>query len=297
MQCRYHPRAELLDDYHAGDVVCSECGLVVADRVIDVSSEWRTFNDNGESKDMSRVGRAENSLFDGGDDLYTRMQEYAAKSCTAASSAAIQVPRFKKSSAEKAMCHSLGFMKTVSDRMNLSADVTENAAHLYKSVQGKITMKGKNKEAMMASCLYIECRRKNVSRTFSEFCAATGVAKYLIGRTFKSISSLLDAKQQLRQDANVADLMSRFCAHAGLSAGIAKIARQIAVKATEMGIVGGRAPATVASAAMFIAAELGGCKKSFEEVNRATGVSEGTIKQCLKVLLPRLKEIYKKEDK
>ena len=47
LRCRYHPDAELLDDYHAGDVVCSACGLVVADRVIDVSSEWRTFNDNG----------------------------------------------------------------------------------------------------------------------------------------------------------------------------------------------------------------------------------------------------------
>lgn len=284
-----------MEDHHAGDVVCSDCGLVVADRVIDVSSEWRTFNDNGESKDMSRVGSAENSLFDG-NDLYTKIQEYATKSGTTTSEAS-QVPKFKQSSAVKAMCQSLGFMKTISDRMNLSADVLENAVHLFKSVQGKMTMKGKNKEAIMASCLYIECRRKNVSRTFSEFCAATGVAKNLIGRTFKSISSLLDAKQQLRQDSGVADLMSRFCAHAGLSAGIAKIARQIAVKATEMGIVGGRAPSTVASAAMYIAAEIGGCKKSFEEINRATGVSEGTIKQCLKVLLPRLKEIYKKDDK
>ena len=136
-----------------------------------------------------------------------------------------------------------------------------------------------------------------VSRTFSEFCAATGIAKNLIGRSFKSISRLLDAKQQLRQNAPVADVMSRFCAHAGLSADIGKKARELAVKATEMGIVGGRAPSTVASAAIFIAAELGGCKKSFEEISQVTGVAQSTMKQCLKVLLPRLKEIYRKEDK
>lgn len=294
LRCRYHPDAELLDDYHAGDVVCSACGLVVADRVIDVSSEWRTFNDNGESKDMSRVGRAENPLLDG-NDLYTRIQEYATKS--GAASETSQVPKFKKSSAAKAMDHSFGFMKNISDRMNVSTDVMENAVHLFKSIQGKLTMKGRNKEAIMASCLYMECRRVGVSRTFSEFCAATGIAKNLIGRSFKSISRLLDAKQQLRQNAPVADVMSRFCAHAGLSADIGKKARELAVKATEMGIVGGRAPSTVASAAIFIAAELGGCKKSFEEISQVTGVAQSTMKQCLKVLLPRLKEIYRKEDK
>ena len=30
--CRYHPDAPLVEDYHAGDMVCQECGLVVGDR-------------------------------------------------------------------------------------------------------------------------------------------------------------------------------------------------------------------------------------------------------------------------
>ncbi len=48
-------------------MVCSMCGLVVADRVIDVGSEWRTFSNDANAKDMSRVGAAENPLFNGGD--------------------------------------------------------------------------------------------------------------------------------------------------------------------------------------------------------------------------------------
>ena len=43
--CRYHPKAPLIEDYRAGDQICSECGLVVGDRVVDVGSEWRTAND------------------------------------------------------------------------------------------------------------------------------------------------------------------------------------------------------------------------------------------------------------
>ena len=44
VQCKYHPDATLIEDYRAGDQICSECGLVVGDKVIDVGTEWRTFS-------------------------------------------------------------------------------------------------------------------------------------------------------------------------------------------------------------------------------------------------------------
>lgn len=36
VRCVYHPDAHLAEDYRAGDMICTECGLVVGDRVIDV---------------------------------------------------------------------------------------------------------------------------------------------------------------------------------------------------------------------------------------------------------------------
>lgn len=57
--CKFHPDAVLIEDYRAGDQICSECGLVVGDRVIDVGSEWRTFSNDKGGEDKSRVGGAE----------------------------------------------------------------------------------------------------------------------------------------------------------------------------------------------------------------------------------------------
>ena len=68
--CQYHPEANLIEDYHAGDMICPECGLVVGDRVIDVGSEWRTFSNDNCGEDRSRVGGPENSLLEGSD-LFT----------------------------------------------------------------------------------------------------------------------------------------------------------------------------------------------------------------------------------
>merc|ERR1712223_524931 len=68
--CPYDPDAFLIEDYHAGDMICSMCGLVVGDRVIDVGSEWRTFANDKGGEDRSRVGGPENTLL-GSSDLST----------------------------------------------------------------------------------------------------------------------------------------------------------------------------------------------------------------------------------
>ncbi len=59
--CQQHPDAPMIEDYRAGDMICSECGLVVGDRVIDVGSEWRTFSNEKGGDDRSRVGGPENT--------------------------------------------------------------------------------------------------------------------------------------------------------------------------------------------------------------------------------------------
>ncbi|KAK7317443.1 hypothetical protein RJT34_01683 [Clitoria ternatea] len=49
-------------DHSAGDMVCSECGLVLKSHSIDETSEWRTFaNESGDS-DPVRVGGPTNPL-------------------------------------------------------------------------------------------------------------------------------------------------------------------------------------------------------------------------------------------
>lgn len=32
--CHHHPDAPLIEDYRAGDMICSECGLIVGDRYV-----------------------------------------------------------------------------------------------------------------------------------------------------------------------------------------------------------------------------------------------------------------------
>ena len=87
IQCPNHPDAPLIDDDHAGDQICSECGLVVGDRleldssfvvymrnccyafsrVVNVGPEWQNFSHEADNGDPSRVGATESILLNGTD--------------------------------------------------------------------------------------------------------------------------------------------------------------------------------------------------------------------------------------
>ena len=55
--CPSHPDANLIEDYRAGDMICSMCGLVVDDCVIDFL-EWR--NNKGGHEDDEEDSNDEN---------------------------------------------------------------------------------------------------------------------------------------------------------------------------------------------------------------------------------------------
>ena len=58
---------EVVFDHSAGDMLCSECGLVLESHSIDETSEWRTFANESGDNDPVRVGGPSNPLLtDGG---------------------------------------------------------------------------------------------------------------------------------------------------------------------------------------------------------------------------------------
>ena len=38
VNCKYHPDANLIEDYRAGDTICGDCGMVVGDRSVNNQS-------------------------------------------------------------------------------------------------------------------------------------------------------------------------------------------------------------------------------------------------------------------
>ena len=294
--CKFHPEAALIEDYRAGDQICSACGLVVGDRVIDVGSEWRTFSSESGGEDKSRVGATENALL--GSDLSTMIgpspggRGAGGSYSNMSSDAAIYTNRSRPqttSTSDRALMDAFRTMSNMSDRINLPRTITDRANVLFKVVYEGRNLKGRSNSAIAAACLYIACRQDGVPRTFKEIVAVSAVSKKEIGRVFKLILKAHDTNVEL---ITTGDFMSRFCGTLSLARPIQKAATCIAQKAVDMDIVPGRSPISVTAAAIYMATQASRDKRTQKEIADIAGVADVTIRQSYKLMLTRAKELF-----
>ena len=291
--CYVHPDAPLIEDYHAGDQICSACGLVVGDRVIDVGSEWRTFGNEKPGEDPSRVGGPENPLLNGSD-LTTEI----GPGTRPASFDAPEMPKYQNrrtmSSSDRALIAAFREISTMADRINLPRAIVDRANNLFKQLQDGSRLKGRSIDAKASACLYIACRQEGVPRTFKEICAVSKISKKEIGRCFKVILKAVEAPVDI---IKTDDFMSRFCAGLDLPKLVQRAASHIAGKALELNIVSGRSPISVAAAAIFMASQESDYKKTQKEIGDIAGVAESTIRQTYNLMIPCAAKLFPEDFK
>lgn len=279
---------------------------MLADRVIDTRSEWRTFsNDDQGNDDPSRIGDAANPLLNGSqlhtevgslDDggMRTReLQRAQQKSNLDKTNKSLQAAYSQIS----ALCDAQSFPKGVSDQAKI----------LYKKAdEGKI-IKGKSQEAIIAGCIFIACRQQGVPRTFREIYRLTNVSKKEIGRTFKLLETFLgktnrDAGNKVvgngaviasdsfehTKSTTAAEFIERASNRLGLNQQVATIAREAAERINEIGVAAGRSPLSIAGACVFLVSHLMGTPKTPKEISTAVDVSDGTIRTAYKLMYQKL---------
>ncbi|XP_052790658.1 transcription initiation factor IIB-like isoform X2 [Mya arenaria] len=294
LSCPEHPDTPLVEDYHAGDMICPECGLVVGDRVVDVGTEWRTFSNEKSDKDPSRVGASENPLLEGGD--LSTMIAFDPK--TTQQMDENGKPMYKNrrtmNSSDRALLNAFREISQMGDRLNLPKMVADRGNTLFKQVNDTKSLKGRSNDAICSACMYIACRQEGVPRTFKEICAVSKVSKKEIGRVFKLILKALETNVDL---ITTGDFMARFCSNLTLSSKIQKAATCIARKAVDLYLVPGRSPVSVAAAAIYMASQASEDKKTQKEIGDIAGVAEVTIRQAYKLMYPHAHKLFPEDFK
>jgi len=284
LRCPAHPDAELVEDHRAGDTVCTMCGLVVGDRVIDVSSEWRSFNNEKSCKDPSRVGAPENPLLSGSD-LSTSIAVDPGSGFELS-----HIHRKQMNSTDRQLITGFQVIRDMSERIHLPKSIQDQANMWLSKVLESKALKGRNNEAVAAACLYIACRKEGVPRTFKEICAVARVSKKEIGRCFRLVVKAIELNMELITST---DFMSRFCGNLSLPKYVETAATHIARLANELDLVSGRSPISVAAAAIYMASQsTPEDKRSAKDIGEIAGVAEVTIKQSYKLMYPRAVALF-----
>lgn len=285
--------AKLSKDYERAEVVCTDCGLVIDENIIDCGPEWRTF-DNDQHLSRSRTGAPMTlTIHDKG--LSTmidwRNKDIYGNELDAKKRA--QVYRLRKwqqririaNSTERNLATALTQMERLCSKIGLPKSVRENAAMLYRRAVNKGLIRGRSIEDVTVATIYAACRQCKVPRTLDEISNFSHLNRKEIGRTYRFIIRELGVSIR---PSSPTDYVERFGTKLGLSGETRSKAIEILKQAKDKDLTSGRGPTGVSAAALYIASLVMGEKKTQKEVSDVAGVTEVTIRNRYKELTQRL---------
>lgn len=279
---------KIIKDIEYGESICSSCGLVIDEILIDSGPEWRAFN-LSEKKKRSRTGLGLSySLYDKG--LSTTFKVYKdAKGKKLGDKKSRELKRLKRydnrSKINEAHRRNLSIAMAELDRLSakthISNNLKEKSALLYRKALKKDLIRGRSIDAFVAACIYATCRIEEVPRPLEMFGKLSTREYSEISRTYRLLVKELNLKMPIDGPMKyVPNIASRL----NLDREIEKHSIELLRRAKEDMILAGKDPRGMAAAALYLASIEGDEKRIQREVAEAAGTTEVTLRNRMKDL-------------
>ncbi|KAI8393604.1 uncharacterized protein BYT42DRAFT_551629 [Radiomyces spectabilis] len=144
-------------------------------------------------------------------------------------------------------------------KMQLSDDIWNETCDLFLCVRETKTLKsrGPNRKCIhiLASILYILCRKYNNPRTFAEICTAAGIKKHEIGVYYRLMLKLLEPTGFTTSGLRTTDIeefLKRWCSNLHLEDWVARAAMHVFQRAYELNLMAGKCPISIGAASICL---------------------------------------------
>lgn len=182
-----------------GEVVCSDCGLIIEEENIDHGPEWRAF-DSQERSQKSRVGSPKTELrHDKGLSTNIGWQNKDAYGNTLSSKKQSQISRLRKwdnriksSTDSQSEIYANSEIKRMGGALGIPRGIQETAGKVYSEAQHKDLISGRSIESVASATLYISLRIHNNPRPLSEVADVSRIEKKPIQSAYRYLCKELD---------------------------------------------------------------------------------------------------------
>jgi transcription initiation factor TFIIB len=284
-----------ITDPESGEVICSYCGMVIAEKDLDLANPERRVFTTEESDKRARTG-APTSLSRHDKGLSTLMgkpgRDAAGKELDA--DARLTYKRLKTwddraqihSSTDRNLWMAFSELSMLRDKLGLSDSLVEEIAYMYRKVEDKGLTRGRTIRGLLVACVYIACRRSGHPRMLKDISAKSNTKRKVIAKNCRLvmeelgiISSVVDPMKCIVRVANAAQLNERTTRHAF------KMMSELLRKKT---LTAGKDPMGLAASILYIATKETGETKTQIDMARASGVTEVTIRNRIRALVKDL---------
>jgi transcription initiation factor TFIIB len=280
-------------DPDAAEIVCMNCGFVVASKLADRGPEWRAFDDEQRAK-RARAGapltytihdKGLSTMIDWHDrDIYGKRLSPGQKA---------QIYRLRKwqrrirvsDATERNLAFALSEITKIANSLNLPKNILETASVIYRKAVKEHLIRGRSIQGVTSAAIYVACRQCGLARTLEEIAQASSINKKEVGRSYRFLIKELD---YFIPPLKPSQYITKFSNQLTMQGKVEDIAQKILLTARDLKLTSGRGPTGIAAAASYIASVLTGERKTQREIAEIAQVTEVTIRNRYKELVERL---------
>ncbi len=291
-RCPRCGKASLVRDEESGELICSNCGFVLREKIEEEGPEWRNSREDG--KDKSRTGMPTSiASHDMGLATIIGRADKDASGRSIPGSMRSTVDRLRlwdnrsqvNQSQDRNLRQAFRKLDRLADRLTVSEAVKERAAYIYRKALERGLIRGRSISSLVAASLYAAFRDTDTPRSLKDLAAVTLLRKKDLARDYRMLLRELDVRMPVSDPArNIA----RIASAVGLSEKTRRRAIEILRTAGDRELSAGKDPVGLAASALYIASTLEGDGKTQKEIARAAGVTEVTIRNRYKGLVEAL---------
>ncbi len=285
--------SSFIDDTDNGEIICSGCGIVMAEHMEDHGPEAKSNSLEDKMKLARATGQTSYSQHDLG--ITTEISIVNAEMAS-------QMHRLGKwqtrvrvaSSRDRRLSSVLGKISEICQNSSLPKNVIETASIIYRSLDGKnIQVKGKSVISISAAVVYMACKQCDVIRSLQEI-----LREVVIPRDVKSKTKLASKYYRtlvMELGTNTAPVVtmdkyiSKIANMTNIDTRVERLSLEIAEKTKDRNLADGKAPNGIAAAYLYIASILLGQSVLQRDISSVSGVTEVTIRNRCKEILTSFK--------
>jgi transcription initiation factor TFIIB len=205
-------------DYENGEKICSHCGIVIKDKIVDAELDNDYFK---ATSDTNTILPYSLSLYNQG--ISTTIADYC-KSKSKESSTSQQMHNkieflnkiVNYSNEKRNLKIAIDILNRLKDKINLNAVCVEEAFSYYRKALDSGLIKGRSIKEMIIACVYITCKKIYLPRTLSEISKIVDGNEVfaarcyrILTREFKIVYTQIDPVLYLHKIANESKISER----------------------------------------------------------------------------------------
>src|ERR1700739_123025 len=288
-KCPSCSNKKIITDSESGEVVCSKCGRVLSDKLLETGQEWRTFAADetdtrartGMPESLARhdmglstiIGRADRDA--SGNKLDPTMRIRMNRLATWDMRSRLHTPK------DRSLNQAFFQLDVLKDKLGLSDGIVEKTAYIYRKALSNNLTRGRTICGVLSAC-----REMGAHRTLDDIATACNVKRKELSRDFRILHSRLDLKipQQdpMKCIAKVANKVK-------LSEKTKRKAAEIMTNVMKEEISAGKDPMGLAASVLYLSSIKSGEAVTQTSIAEAAGVTEVTVRNRFKDLKSKLR--------